>query len=143
MPEISINLWAVLAAAVANMIIGALWYGPLFGKRWMALMGFTPDGMKNMPMTMAQAMVGGLVSSLIMAYILAHDAFVWHDFFGASVGPQAFALQLAFWIWLGYVATTLARQVLWEGKSWHLFILNASNSLVSLVVMAFILVQWP
>ncbi len=34
-----INLLAVLLAAVAFFAIGAIWYGPLFGKPWMALNG--------------------------------------------------------------------------------------------------------
>jgi hypothetical protein len=116
------------------MVVGMLWYGPLFGKQWKALMS-----MKNMKMTAAQAIVGGFVTALIMAFVLAHDAFVWGKFFGASMGPLVFALQLAFWIWLGYIATTQAGTVLWEGKPWKLFFLNAGNSLVSLITMALVL----
>jgi hypothetical protein len=46
-PEITINYAAVLLAAVANMVVGMLWYGPLFGKQWQALMGFNADSMKS------------------------------------------------------------------------------------------------
>ena len=36
MPSVDINWWAVLAAAVINMVIGAIWYSPSgFGKPWM------------------------------------------------------------------------------------------------------------
>ncbi len=36
MPEVSVNLLAVLIAAVINMAIGALWYSPaLFAKAWL------------------------------------------------------------------------------------------------------------
>ena len=41
-----INYGAVVGAAVASMILGSLWYGPLFGKPWMAAMGFTKDAME-------------------------------------------------------------------------------------------------
>ena len=34
-----VNLLAVLAAGIVPMVVGALWYGPLFGKRWLELMG--------------------------------------------------------------------------------------------------------
>jgi hypothetical protein len=139
MPTIEINLIAVVLAAVANMVVGMLWYGPLFGKKWQALMGFTPESMKSMKMTAAQAIAGGCVTAFIMAYVLAHDAFVWGAFFGTSVAPSVFALQLAFWIWLGYVATTQIGAVLWEGRPWKLFVLNAGNSLVSLIAMSLIL----
>ena len=139
MPEININLIAVLLAAVANMVVGMLWYGPLFGKQWKTMMGLTDESMKTMPLTATQAMIGGTITALLMAYVLAHDAFVWGQFFGTSISQIAFALQLAFWIWLGYVATTQAGSFLWEGKSWKLFALNASQSLVSLIAMSLIL----
>ena len=35
------NLLAILAAAATGFLIGGLWYGPLFGKAWMAEHGFT------------------------------------------------------------------------------------------------------
>ncbi|PIS04979.1 MAG: DUF1761 domain-containing protein [Candidatus Buchananbacteria bacterium CG10_big_fil_rev_8_21_14_0_10_42_9] len=139
MPNIQINYLAVIFAAVAYMIIGIIWYGPLFGKQWKALVGLSDDDMKKMKMTPLQSMAGGLVAALVMAFVLAHDAFVWSDFFGGGVGRGIFALQLAFWIWLGYVATTQAGSVLWEGRPWKLFFLNASNTLVSLMVMSLII----
>lgn len=139
MPTITINYLAVVLAGFAYMVVGSLWYGPLFGKKWMALMGITPESMKSMKLSPMQAMAGGLVAALVMAFVLAHDAFVWGQFFGTAVTPTVFALQLAFWIWLGYVATTQIGSVLWENKSWKLFALNASYSLVSLIVMALII----
>ncbi len=139
MPEIQINYLAVLLAAVAYMVIGMIWYGPLFGKQWKALMGLNDESMKKMKMTALQAMAGGFVTALIMAYVLSFDAFVWSDFFGSSVGQPVFALQLGFWIWLGYVATTQVGSVLWEGRPWKLFCINASNTLVSFIAMAFVI----
>ena len=134
--EISINYWAVLAAAVANMLVGSLWYGPLFGKQWKKLMGFSAEDPKSMKMKASTAMVGGLVTALVTAYVLAHFADVW----GALDTAGAFAL--AFWIWLGFVATTQLAGVLWEGRPGKLFFLYTLQSLVSLVVIAWILVAW-
>lgn len=141
MLEIAINYWAVLGAAIANIVIGSLWYGPLFGKTWRTLSGHTNESMKNMSMGVKGAYVGGFITAFVMAYVLAHDAFMWARFFGTG-GTFSFALQLAFWIWLGYVATTQVGSVLWEGKSWKLFFLNAGQTLVSLIVMASILTFW-
>ncbi len=31
------NFWAVLSAAISAFVLGGVWYGPLFGKRWQAL----------------------------------------------------------------------------------------------------------
>ena len=136
MIEVAINYWALIVAAVANMVIGMLWYGPLFGKQWMKLTGITPEGMKSMPLKPWQAMIGGLIVSLIIAYILLFFTVTW-------VEPTLTgALMGAFWIWLGFVATTQISTFLWEGKPLQLFILNTAYSLVAYGVMAAILVLW-
>src|SRR5687767_10682602 len=115
--EITINFWAVLVAAIINMGVGFAWYGPLFGKLWKKLMGLTDESMKNMPLSAAQASVGGFITALVMAYGLGH--FV--NLTGATGLDGAW--QLAFWIWLGFQATVSAGSFLWEGKPLRLFLL--------------------
>ncbi len=139
MPEITINFLAVVLAAVAYMFIGMLWYGPLFGAKWKALMGFTDEAMKKMPLTPIQAIIGGFISALVMSMVLANEEFVWAQFFGSSMSEAMFAFNLGFWVWLGFVATTQLNSVLWEGKSWKLFWLNAANTFVAYQAMAFVL----
>lgn len=136
MVEVTINYWALIVAALANMIVGMLWYGPLFGKKWMQLVGITADGMKSMAMKPWQAMIGGLINSLIIAYVLLFFTVTWvtPDIGGALFG--------AFWIWLGFVATTQIGSFLWEGKPITLFLINTSYSLVAYGVMSAILVLW-
>ena len=41
------NLLAILVAAATGFLIGGLWYGPLFGKAWMAEHGFTDAQLRN------------------------------------------------------------------------------------------------
>ena len=38
-----VNLLAVLVGSVAFWVLGALWYGPLFGKAWRDMNGITDD----------------------------------------------------------------------------------------------------
>ena len=33
----------MVVAAASAFVVGGLWYGPIFGKAWMAEMGFTED----------------------------------------------------------------------------------------------------
>lgn len=133
MGDVAINWWALLAAVASTMVIGSLWYGPLFGKMWMRLSGLNRESMKSMPLSALQAMVGGVLSSLVSSYVLFH--FV--NYFGVfDVGG---ALSLAFWIWLGFVATMQLGSFLWEGRPFKLFVLNAAQSLVSLSVAAVLL----
>ncbi len=138
--EIAVNYMAVVASAVAAMVLGFLWYGPLFGKQWKALMGFNEVSMKSMPLSATQAMAAGTVTALITAYVLAVTLGISEVAFGPL--EIAMAMQGAFWLWLGFIATTQLGIVLWEGKPWKLFFLNAFQSLVSIEIMAVIIALW-
>lgn len=41
------NFYVFFLAALVPMVIGSIWYGPLFGKTWMNLMGFTEESLKD------------------------------------------------------------------------------------------------
>ena len=36
-----LNIWAILVAAVSGFILGAIYYGPLFGKAWQQEVGLS------------------------------------------------------------------------------------------------------
>ena len=65
--DIVINYWAVLGAAVAMMVIGALWYGPIFGRVWMKLMGYDRQSMKDMKLKPPAAMSLMFLAALLSA----------------------------------------------------------------------------
>jgi hypothetical protein len=136
MSEISINYLAVLVAAAANMAVGSLWYGPIFGKLWMRLEGFTRESMKSMSLTASQAMVGGVVTALLMAYVLAHFVEL------LGIVDMGGVWQLAFWIWLGLAVPASAEVWLWGGKSYKLFLLNAARWFATLLAMISVLSLW-
>ena len=134
--NIAINWVTVLIAAVVNMAVGWIWYGPLFGKMWKGMMGFTDESMKSMKMKPMNSMVGGFIASLVVAYVLAY-------FIGiAGTTTAEGACQLAFWIWLGFLATNALDGYLWEGKPFNLFILKAVEQVVAIVLMAVVLVKF-
>ena len=133
---ITINIWAVLAAAVVNMVVGYFWYRPLFGKMWKSLMGFTDESIKSMKLSQTQSMGLGFVTSLVTAYVLGYFVVLLNT---TGLGG---AWQLAFWIWLGFLATTTAGSFIWEGKPLKLFVLNVAGQLVALFLMAVVLVFW-
>jgi len=135
--DIIVNYLAVVVAAVVAYAAGAVWHSPVgFGKQWQKMMGFGPDSMKSMPLTAAQAMSIGFVVSLLVAYVLAY--------FATLVGADTWqtSMQLGFWVWLGFLAPTLANGWLWEGKPLKLVAFNAAYALVSIEVMALVLGLW-
>lgn len=136
--NITVNYLAVLSAAVAAMIVGALWYSPLlFGRLWMQLSGITEEKLKELKAKgMGKSYALMFLCTLIMAFVLAHFAKVW------NVKDAMSALQLAFWVWLGFIATVMFNSVLWEGKSVKLYTLNVAHEFVSIAVMSLILVRF-
>src|SRR5437763_1418970 len=109
MPSVDINYWAVLVAAVINMVVGSIWYSKaLFAKEWMKLTGRKTEEMGGGGTGYGVAIIG----ALIQAWILAH--------FVTYAGSTTFAdgLVTAFWLWLGFVAITTAVNFVFEGRSW-------------------------
>jgi hypothetical protein len=126
----NINLVAVGVAALVGMGVGFLWYGPLFGKQWIKLMGFTKESMKEAQKEgMAKSYILGLVGQALTAYALAALVVFAAQYF---VG---FSYTLVLWVWLGFIVPLLLNGVIWEGKSWSLFFLNAGHYLAQLIAM--------
>lgn len=124
-----VNIGAVLVAAIANIVLGTIWYSSsLFGKVWMKHSHINPSKGH-----MKAAYIGGFVTSFVTAFVLLYL----FQYFG--VGQMAEASFLAFVFWLGFYATTGLGSVLWEKKPVRLYLVHAGYSLVSLQVMSSIL----
>jgi len=138
LPSVAVNYLAIIVATFASFVIGFLWFGPLFGKVWAKEMGF---GKKEMNAAkkkgMGKIMLVNFVGTLVTAYVLA----VLIGMLGVSTLIDG--VKLGFWIWLGFfAAATLLNGMLWEGKSFKLYIINAAFWLVSIKVMASIIAVW-
>lgn len=133
MPEVDINIWAVLVAAVVSMVVGSYWYSKsLFGKEWAKLVGRKLEEMGGGGKGYAVATAG----ALLQAYILAH--------FVQYAGATTFwdGIVTGFWLWLGFVAVVVAMNLVFEGKSWVLWKINAGYFLVVLLINGGLLAAW-
>lgn len=138
-----INIWAVLMAATAHVIIGFVWYSPaLFGKVWIKLMGFnvdTPEGKtawEERQKSMNKTWILTVLGALLMAYALAYFMGM---FIVETLGK---ALFIGFIAWLGFIATTSFINTLFTGKSKKLWAIDNCYPLVSMLVMSVIIVLW-
>jgi hypothetical protein len=127
------NWLAVIIAAVGAFAIGFLWFGPLFGKKWMELMKFTPEHIEEgKKKGMASPMIVSVLSSLITAFIFFAIA---GTLLLSGIGGL---LTLAVLLWVGFVVPPILNASLWEGKSWNLFWLTSLQILVSLIWTALV-----
>ena len=137
MPEFEINYLAVLVSAAAGFVIGMLWYSVLFGKAWMKLSGMDKKKIeKERKKGMAKSYAAGFAVLVVMAFVLAHFVDM------AEAATVLEGAQAGFWAWLGFVATIMLNKVLWEGKPFKLYLLDAAHYLVVLLAMGSILAVW-
>lgn len=133
MPDVDINVWAVLVAAVISMVVGSFWYSKgLFGKEWAKLVGRKLEEMSGG----GRGYVAAAVGALVQAYILAH--FVQY----AGATSVFDGLVTGFWLWLGFVAVVTAVHLVFEGRSWALWKINAGYFLVVLLINGGLLAAW-
>lgn len=121
---------AVLVASLAGFVLGGLWYGPLFGKAWMAEHGFTEASLKEgfSPARMyGTAFVAGAIGAYALAWLLGPDA-------GLVTGAtRGLVLGAAF------VATSFATSYAFEQKTVTLLLINAGYHTTQFAVMGAVL----
>jgi hypothetical protein len=133
--DVTINFWSVLTATIAAMVIGWVWYTPsVFGNIWMRSTGKRMEDINKSDGN--RAMAGMVIVALIEAYALAH--FIQY----MGVTSISAAVLLAFWIWLGFIATVSASGFLFEGKPKSWWLITNGYQLVTLIIMACILAVW-
>jgi hypothetical protein len=138
---IPVNIWAVLVCGIVAMFIGFVWYGPLFGKQWVASMGWSPERMQEaMKKSSHWSYLLMFVGALLMSFILAHGVIFTESYLG-STGASIGAL-VGFGSWLGFVVPSSIGGVLWEGKPWKWWIILSGYYLVTLVILGVILAVW-
>lgn len=131
----NINYLAVVVSALSAFIVGWMWYGPLFGKAWMKLNGFTPEMLRDgkglsMPLIMIVNYIATALAALAIAMFIGTEA-------NAGFGIFAGIMIAIFWI-----GTSRLNDVLYERKPFKLYLINVGYYLVIYSVMGAILGAW-
>jgi len=128
------NYAAVVVAALAYWVLGALWYGLLFSKPWMLL--------EHMSMEQAQSMspvlpyVITFILNVLIAYSLAQIC-IWRNANTLSRGASVGVL-----LWIGFVGPVTFTTYMYEMRPWQLFAINQFYPLFGFVLMGAILGAW-
>jgi hypothetical protein len=133
--DVQINYLAVLLAAASSMAVGMVWYAkPVFGSEWQRLVKLSDKEMKDWA---PFALVVAFISSLVMAYVLAHLSFLTNFFYRNSFLQDS--LMTGLWVWLGFQGLRLFMHDQFERRRKRLSIINAGCDLATIMVMAFII----
>lgn len=132
-----INIIAVLVATAAMFAIGAFWYMVPFGKIWGKIHDFdklTPKQQKDMQAKMGPWYGVQLIVTLVSAFVLAGLI---------SLLPNYSPYAVATLVWIGFVVPTEASAMIFGGSKpeyvWHKIFISIGESLVHLLVAAFII----
>lgn len=136
-----IDVVALVAATVAAVVIGFIWYHPkVFGTIWGNALGMDMDKKPTgaeMGKNMGFMILGALSTAFV--FLMVTQAFTpdaWlHD---GDTLTASMALQGAFFVWIGFNMPILYSRVTWEGGKMVLLWVNGAYYIVQLAAMAMI-----
>lgn len=132
-----VNYAAVLVAALAYFILGALWYSVLFGKIWakgieeMGIKMVPPDKTKMMTM-MLKSFTANLLCAFAMAYFIRLGN-AWNMITGLKFGI------------VGGFGITVASQLMvanWQGTRNSVLVIDAGYQVVGVILTSVIIAIW-
>jgi hypothetical protein len=161
------NYLVFFLAALVPLIIGFVWYGPLFGTAWMKEIGFTKEALakSNMTKTVLLTYLFSLFVAFFLQFIVIHqmgvfqtlmneygfndqtgEAFTYFQDFMGKYGDRfrSFTHGSIHGVSAGvfFVLPILSIIALFERKSFKYVAINAGYWVVTLAVMGGIVCQW-
>jgi hypothetical protein len=111
------NLLAILVAAACGFLVGGLWYGPLFGKAWMAENGFTEEELAkaNMFKIYGLTFLFSVLSAVFLGHLLA----------STGVTRPFLVMMISVGTALGFIVPAIGTNYLFGRKSGKLFAIDA------------------
>lgn len=127
----AINPITIIIAGLIHFAIGMIWYSPMFfGKMWLEL-----SGVKEMKLGLGVLLLG-IIGSLVTAFVLGCVV----AFSGAQTPLDGVIIGTLMEI--GFIATLLLGDMLFEKRPFKLFVLRNAYNLVALGVTGSIIAVW-
>jgi surface polysaccharide O-acyltransferase-like enzyme len=125
------NYLAVVVSAVLYWLLGAIWFGVLFGKQWMELENLTQEQAQGMNRVLSYVIT--LVLNFLIAFVLAQLC-SWRNANTAGHGAAIGVL-----LWLGIYGPITYTTYMYEMRPKELYAINEFYPLVGLCMMGAIL----
>lgn len=119
----AVNLVAVISAAVAAFLFGAVWYSA-FGKPWMRAARLTPADTRPRPSLFVTAFACQIVMAFVLAGVMFH----------AWPVTVANGLITAGLVWLGFVLPTQTVNHRFQSAPWALTAIDGGHWLGVLAI---------
>ncbi len=116
---------AVLVSAIAQWVLGILWYGVIFRKSWSALVGLAEAAKQK---SRVFGLIASCIACLLLSFVLAHME-GWAGTSGFSGGAK-----IGIICWVGFMAPPLFTQHIFENRRANLFAINAAYWLLAMAL---------
>ena len=128
-----LNWWAILVATAVAFVLGGIWYGPVFGKAWLAALGKGAEDLEPSPTPFVISFFTALLTCIVLAALLK----------GLAIGTLGGGLALGALVGIGFIATAMASDSAFCRWGMRLFLIQSGYRVVYSIVMGGILAVWP
>lgn len=131
------NFLALAVATLAYWAIGSLWFGPVFGKAWMAELEKNqikisrPDSK-----AFAGMMISSFIYNLLTCFALSYLVFNT----GSILLPAALKIGALLGVCVSFAS--LGVTYLWVSRTWKLLLIDGSYHIAGVMAATLILSQW-
>jgi Protein of unknown function (DUF1761) len=128
-----INHLAVWVSAIVFFMWGYLWYGVVFGARWLALLGKTMADLNSSPLVYIESFVLGLILAYATAMALTRRP-----------DDQSVSQGVSFALFMGlalYAGQTL-NHAIYEAQPFELWLLNTAYTVIGFAFVGAIVGGW-
>ncbi len=130
MPPVSINVTAIIVAALINMAIGAIWYSPiLFANAWMSTVGKKKEEIASPSPIYLVVLLGALLEAYVLTHFVSY-AIALNALDGARIG---------LWLAVGIVIPIISAISLFESKGLKWLLITVGYHSLALMAMGAIL----
>ena len=127
-----LNWIAILVSTGAAFALGGIWYGPAFGKAWMAALGKTEEELQPSPRPFIISFFAALLTCVLLAAIIK----------GFALTTLVDGIIIGFVCGIGFIAASMASDAAFCGWGIRLFLIQAGYRVVYTVIMGMILAVW-
>lgn len=119
-------LWPVLAGAAAFFMVGAIWYGVLFGKAWQNAAGLSDEDVQGGNMA--------LIFGLTFAFEFLIAMVLWHLIARTGAQPHV-VMMMAVGFAVGIMVPAIGINYLYQRKSLTLFAIDSAHFILGMAAM--------
>lgn len=128
-----LNWWAILVATASAFALGYVWYGPVFGKAWLAALGKTEDEIQPSATPFIVSFVAALATCIVVAALMG----------GLGMTGIANGAVLGLVTGVGFIAASMASDTAFCGWGWKLWAIQAGYRVAYSIIMGAIIGAWP